>query len=128
MQLLVAEDNAEWRHIIACILEPDCDLAAFVERGDQILEAAQNCGAELITLDVAMPGESGLNVLPRLREMLPKAIIVIVSSTTTPIYKEEAFARGADAYIEKGKVSSDLLATIQAVRARGDQTRGHSNV
>jgi CheY-like chemotaxis protein len=126
MQLLVAEDNAEWQYIIAHILEPQCVLAGFVERGDQVLEVAQKVRPGLITLDVRMPGESGLNVLPRLRAMLPQAIIIVVSSMAAPIYKEEALARGADAYIEKGKVASELVKAVALIRERGsNQDRSH---
>lgn len=119
MRFLVAEDDEVWQNIIVRILEVDCDLAGVVERGDQIIDTALKFLPDVITLDVSMPGQSGLQALPRLRFMLPNAIIVVISSTDTPIYMEEAFARGADGYLEKGsKVPSELMATINAVRDR----------
>jgi len=117
MRVLVAEDNAQWRSIIAGVL--NAGHVDYVERGDRILEAAEKLHPELITLDVSMPGQSGLNVLPRLRTLLPHAIIVIVSATATPLYREEAFARGANGYVEKTRVHSDLLRTIASAREHG---------
>lgn len=119
MRLLVADDNAQWRSIIAEELAGEHELAGFVERGDQIIEAAERLRPELITLDVRMPGKSGLNALPALRRALPTAIIVIVATTSTAFYKEEALARGANGYIDKTRVLSDLLQTISSAAKRG---------
>ena len=119
LRFLVAEDDEEWQNIIVHILEADYDLAGVVERGDQIIDTARKFLPDVVTLDVSMPGQSGLIALPGLRSMLPNAIIVVISSTATPIYIEEAFARGADGYLEKGSsVLSELMATITAARDR----------
>lgn len=122
LRFLVAEDNEEWRNIIVHILEADYDLAGVVERGDQIIDTAEKFLPDVITLDVAMPGQSGLQALPCLRLMLPNAIIVVISNTATPIYVEEALARGADGFLQKGSgVTSELIPTIASAWVR------HSN-
>ena len=122
LRFLVAEDNQEWQEIIVDILEVDYDLAGVVERGDQIADTALKCLPDLITLDIAMPGQSGLQALPRLRSMLPHAIIVVISNTATPVYMEEAFARGADGYLEKGvRLLLSLPETITSVRQQHHQ-------
>lgn len=69
LRFLVAEDDEEWQKIIVHILEVDYDLAGVVERGDQIIDTAQRFLPDVITLDVSMPGQSGLQALPRLRAM-----------------------------------------------------------
>lgn len=122
LRFLVAEDNQEWQRIIVQILEIDYDLAGVVDRGDQIIDVAQKCLPDLITLDIAMPGQSGLHALPRLRSMLPHAIIVVISNTATPVYMEEAFARGADGYLEKGvRLLLSLPQTITSARQQHRQ-------
>jgi len=118
MTLLVVEDNADWRAIIANRLQSICELVGFVERGDEILKAAQKFRPELITLDIALPGESGLNVLPRLRAQFPETVVIVISMTEAQIYKDEAFARGVDAYIEKRNVLSDLVEAVASARDR----------
>lgn len=128
LRFLVAEDDEEWQNIIVHILEVDYDLAGVVERGDQILDAARKFLPDVITLDVSMPGKSGVMALRGLRAIVPNAIIVVISSTATPIYIEEAFARGADGYLEKGRsVPTNLIETIASVRDRhSEQQRlGH---
>ena len=115
-RLLVVDDNAVWRRTITRILEADHELVGTVVRGDEIMESAERLCPDVITLDVSLPGESGLNVLPRLRKACPRAIIVIVSATATPLYRQEAFLRGADGYVEKSRVPSDLLSTVASIR------------
>lgn len=122
LRFLVAEDNQEWQQIIVQILEIDYDLVGVVDRGDQIIDVAQKCLPDLITLDIAMPGQSGLQALPRLRLLLPHAIIVVISNTATPVYMEEAFARGADGYLEKGvRLLLSLPQTITSARQQHHQ-------
>lgn len=117
-RLLVADDNAEWCGIIERLLEHDHEVVGAVARGDHIMEAANRLCPNLITLDVSLPGESGLLVLPRLRKACPHAIIIIVSATSTAVYREEAFLRGADGYVEKGRAFSQLATAIASVRNR----------
>lgn len=122
LRFLIAEDNLEWQKIITQILEIDYDLAGVVDRGDQIIDVAQKCLPDLITLDIAMPGQSGLQALPGLRLLLPHAIIVVISNTVTPVYMEEAFARGADGYLEKGvRLLLSLPQTITSARQQHHQ-------
>ena len=101
LTVLVAEDNAEWRSIITRVLMPDFEVIGYVERGDELVTHATRLHPDIVTLDVAMPGQSGLNALPALRVALPNAIVVVISTIPTAIYKEEAFRRGANAYVAK---------------------------
>ena len=122
LRFLIAEDNLEWQKIITQILEIDYDLAGVVDRGDQIIDVAQKCLPDMITLDIAMPGQSGLQALPGLRLLLPHAIIVVISNTVTPVYMEEAFTRGADGYLEKGvRLLLSLPQTITSARQQHHQ-------
>ena len=82
------------------------------------MESSERLCPDVITLDVSLPGMSGLNVLSRLRKACPRAIIVIVR-LLPPIYREEASLRGADGYVEKRRVFSDLLSTIASIRNIG---------
>ena len=124
-RVLVADDHAVWRREIARVLQPECEVAGYAERGDAVLETAAGLQPDVVTLDVSLPGESGLNVLPALRAELPDAVIVIVSATATRLYREEAFRRGADAYIEKGRIVTDLLpAVVAGRRERRHRTAG----
>lgn len=92
-------------------------------RGDEILSTAIHVFPDVITVDVSMPGQSGLKALPPLRSAFPAAIIVVVSTTMTRLYVEEAFIRGADDYIEKTNAGSDLMNAILSAQDRRDHNQ-----
>ena len=113
---VIADDNAHWRQAIYRVLSACHDVIGYAERGDELIAAASRLRPDIVTLDVSMPGGSGLSVLPALRAALPDAVIVVVSLKSSSIYLEEAFQRGADAYIQKNRVLSDLMPAIAAGR------------
>jgi len=115
----VADDHEDWRYIVTRTLQAEYDVIGYAERGDEVIATACALRPDVITLDVSMPGQSGMDVLPGLRAALPETIIVVLSSTVTRLYSEEAFERGADAYIAKDRVLSDLPLAIATARNRG---------
>ena len=54
------------RAIITRLLMPDFEVIGYVERGDELAANAMRLHPDIVTLDVAMPGQSGLNALPAL--------------------------------------------------------------
>ena len=124
-RVLVADDNAEWRYIIARMLRAEYDIVGYVERGDELIATASSLHPDVVTLDLSMPGQSGISVLAGLRHALPDAILVVISSTEMQVYIDEAFACGADAYVKKNRVITDLLPAISAGR-RSALGRRHS--
>src|SRR5215813_5079543 len=107
MRILVADDNAQWRAIITRILETEHEVIAHVEAGNEVVGVARELRPDAITLDVSMPGLSGMMTLPKLRAELPGARIIIVSVSKSHVYIDEAFNRGADAYVFKNQVLTD---------------------
>jgi DNA-binding NarL/FixJ family response regulator len=116
---LIADDNPEWRNAIARLLEGHYHVLGFVARGDEVVRRAVSLQPDVITLDVSMPGKSGLNVLPELRVAVPNAAIIIVTTTPTMIYIDEAYRRGADGYVLKRNAASDLRPVIKKAVVRG---------
>ncbi len=114
--VLIADDSPEWRSAIAEILHPAYPVVRQVGRGDEVIAAASLIDPDLITLDVSMPGISGLNLLPRLRTLFPNTTIVIVTTNSDRLYVAEAYQRGADAYILKANAQRDLPPALQNAR------------
>jgi DNA-binding NarL/FixJ family response regulator len=111
--VLIADDSAAWRAIIARIVEPECRIVGFATRGDEVIRQAAALQPDVIALDVSMPGISGLQLLPKLRSAMPKAVIVIVTVTSDQIYLDEARIRGADGYVLKRNALADLIPAIR---------------
>ena len=114
MRVLLAEDHPMMQERIAALLSETLDLVCVVDRGDQVLDQMLRCRPDAVVLDVSLPGRSGLSVLPELREKNPWLAVVILTTHESPIYQEEAFNRGADAYVFKRNAVQELLPAIYA--------------
>jgi DNA-binding NarL/FixJ family response regulator len=106
---LIIEDDADQRGVVRSLLER-AGLGPVEEAvdGPSGIEAATAHQPELILLDIAMPGPSGLEVLPALCERVPRARIVVLSNFPRRLYSDEALRLGAVGYIEK-RVPADRL-------------------
>jgi DNA-binding NtrC family response regulator len=68
---------------------------------------------DLVLLDVMMPGESGLTVLPKIRAARPEAMVVMMSGNATIDTAVQATKGGAHDFIEKPLSGDKLLLTVQ---------------
>src|SRR3954463_5480956 len=68
---------------------------------------------DMVLLDVMMPGETGLEVLPKLRAAKPETIVVMMSGNATIETAVQATKAGAHDFIEKPLSGDKLLITVQ---------------
>jgi DNA-binding NtrC family response regulator len=82
---------------------------------------------DLVLLDVMMPGESGLEILPKIRVASPETIIVMMSGNATIETAVQATKGGAHDFVEKPLSGDKLLLTVhnalQFARLRHDNQR-----
>ena len=76
---------------------------------------AQALLPQVILLDLQVPGLPCLEMIPRLRGMVPKAGIIALSLMDAKVYKEAALAAGADEFVGKATLGTDLLVAIRRV-------------
>ncbi len=119
MKILLAEDQAMLRTALATLLdlEPDFEMVAQVEHGDQILAAARETKPDIALLDIELPGASGLDVAPQLLNELPKCTVVILTTFGRPGYLKRALEAGARAFLVKDAPVSQLAEQIRAAIA-----------
>jgi len=82
---------------------------------------------DLVLLDVMMPGESGLEVLPKIRATSPETVVVMMSGNATIETAVNATKAGALDFIEKPLTGDKLLLTVQnalaLARLKGENQR-----
>ena len=83
--------------------------------GEEALERLKEDTADIILLDILLPGLSGIEVLKHIRHVQPEARIIMVSGLDHPDVRAQAHYYGAEAYITKPFDFSD--ATWSAVFA-----------
>lgn len=121
-RVLLAEDHPLMQEMIAKFLSEQFEVVEIVGRGDQVLEAVVRTQPDAIVLDVSLPRRSGLQVLPQLRQHRSSLAVVVLTTHLSELYREEAFRRGADAYILKENAAEELLpAVCSAISARSSK-------
>ncbi len=118
--VLIVDDHAMVRKGLRLLLSSQEDLAVVGEAGSmsEAVEAARRLRPAIVTLDLSMPGPSGVGSIERLRSAAPEARIVVVTMHDDPAYVRSALAMGARGYVNKSAADTELIAAIRAV-ARG---------
>ena len=111
-RVLLAEDHPLVQQVIHNIVDGCCDVVGLVTNSDEVLESACRLLPDVIVLDISLSGQSAMQLLPHLRAALPDTAIVMLTTLTQPVYRVEALARGADAFVVKGRAMTDLLPAI----------------
>jgi DNA-binding NarL/FixJ family response regulator len=102
-------------------------IATVAEAADaeQALALAEEHRPDLVLLDVAMPGRSGLEILPDLARLLPDASIVVLSNFPRDRLGGVAIQRGAVGYVEKRVPPERLVDEILVAAAVGAVATEH---
>jgi two-component system, NarL family, response regulator NreC len=119
--IVVVDDHAVVRSGLRLLLDAEDDLDVVAEAGNA-REAVFEVRAhkpDVILLDLVMPGESGIEAVPKLLHEAPDAKILVLSMQDDPQYVREAFAVGAKGYVLKEAADADVVDAIRQVAAGG---------
>ena len=118
--VLIVEDHAMVRKGLRMLLEATPDIEVVGEAGtiQEATEIAAKVSPQIITLDLSMPGQTGVGSVQRMRSAVPSARIVVVTMHDDPAYVRSAIAMGASGYVNKSAADTELISAIRAV-ARG---------
>ena len=120
MRILVAEDDRDIAELIAHYLHKQGWTAHIVGAGDEALAYARRQGADLVILDVMLPGLSGLEVCRALRGDPATAAIPVIMVTAKAEETDRivGLELGADDYVAKPFSPQELVARVRALMRR----------
>src|SRR5919204_907608 len=103
VKVLIVDDHAVVRTGIRLLLvqEPDIEPVGEAGTAREAVFEARSTKPDVILLDVVMPDQSGIEVIPTLLKENPEAKILVLSMQDDPQYVREAFAAGASGYVLK---------------------------
>jgi DNA-binding NtrC family response regulator len=110
--VLVVDDEESVRASVRAILEETCDVLE-AANGAQALDVLKSREIDLVMLDQRMPGEPGIDVLPRIKAADPSTIVVIATAVRELRTAVEALKRGAYDYLTKPFDVDDILMLAQ---------------
>jgi CheY-like chemotaxis protein len=109
---VVCDDDPVVRRLVLAILQrcgyTEVDQTAFADEAVELAEVVQ---PRVVVLDLSLEGTSGVEAIPRLREVAPESAVVVFSGSRE--LKGEARQAGADAVLDK--VSMVNLSELEAV-------------
>jgi two-component system response regulator RegX3 len=119
--VLVVEDEESFSDALSYLLRREGYEVEVAGTGPGAIAAFDRGGADLVLLDLMLPGLSGTEVCRELRNR-SKVPIIMVTARDTEVDKVVGLELGADDYITKPFSSRELIARVRAVLRRGGET------
>jgi len=119
-RILLVEDEESFSDPLSYLLRKEGYEVALSETGTAALEDFDRDGADLVLLDLMLPGLSGMDVCRALRHRSSVPVIMLTAKDSE-IDKVVGLEIGADDYVTKPYSSRELLARITAVLRRGQE-------
>lgn len=118
LDILIVEDNQEIGNLLCDFLRKDHYTVSLADTGEKALELYEKYGANLVVLDIMLPGAvDGFTVCSKIRE-ISNTHILIASARTDKESKLKGLDIGADDYIEKPIDIDILRAKIKGIFKR----------
>jgi two-component system response regulator NreC len=121
IRIVVVDDHAVVRSGIKLLLDREDDIEVVGEAGNakDAIFRTRALKPDVILLDVVMPGESGIDVLPSLLKESPETKVLVLSMQDDPSYVREAFAAGATGYVLKEAADEEVVAAVREIANGG---------
>ena len=119
-RILVVEDEESFSDPLSYLLRKEGYDVAVAETGPEALDQFEAHGADLVLLDLMLPGLPGTEVCRRLRAT-SNVPVIMLTAKDGEIDKVVGLEIGADDYVTKPYSSRELLARVKAVLRRGTE-------
>ena len=121
IEVVLVDDHAVVRSGLRLLLDKQEDIEVVGEAGNakDAIFRARALKPDVILLDVVMPGESGIEVLPKLLKESPDTNVLVLSMQDDPSYVREAFAAGASGYVLKEAADEEVVSAVREIAAGG---------
>ncbi len=114
--IVIADDHPIFRGGLRELLQKEADFAILAEGGDADSARRHVLGhrPDVLVIDLNMPGQSVLEILPDLRAEHPETQIVVLTMENEPAYARQALSSGALGYVLKEAASQELVTAVRA--------------
>jgi DNA-binding NarL/FixJ family response regulator len=119
ISVLLVDDNVTFIRIVTRLLDAHDGIAVVgaIRGGEDALAQVQDLQPEVVIVDTSMPSlPGGLGFIGRLRSVLPDVWIIALTLIGTDGYRRAALGAGADDFVPKAAMGTDLLSAIERVR------------
>lgn len=118
MRILIVDDHDVMRGGLRSLLEtrPNWQVIGEAATGMEAIEQTKALRPDVVVLDISMPGFSGLDAIPAIRQETPRPEVLILSRYEEREMRAKALEAGARDYIPKSQgLARELLAAIDGI-------------
>jgi CheY-like chemotaxis protein len=112
-KILIVDDSAFARSNLRRTLTGAGYEVIEASSGQQAIDLIKVDSPDIVTLDLLMPGLTGLETLKTMKSLIPKTKFIIVTADVQSLTREELLREGAHAFINKPVSNSLLLETVK---------------
>jgi DNA-binding NtrC family response regulator len=116
--ILMIDDEAAIRESIETLLTLEGFSVSLAADGPAGLDLIARNHYDLLLLDLALPGESGIDLLPRIKELRPELPVIMITAYGTVGNVVDAIRAGAENFVQKPWDNEKLLADIRSAIGR----------
>ena len=117
-KILIIDDEAAIRESLETLLTLEGFHVSMAPDGSAGLDLLSRNEYDLLLLDLALPGESGIDLLPRIVEVQPQLPVIMITAFGTVGNVVDAIRAGAENFVQKPWDNEKLLADIRSAIAR----------
>ena len=117
IRILAVDDHPLLRGGIAALIaaQPDMQLVAEASSGEEAVEQFRRHRPDIALMDLQMKGMSGIEAIIAIHAEFPAAKIIVLTNLEGDALAQRALKAGAQAYLLKGSVRTDLPETVRSV-------------
>ena len=118
-KIMIADNHSAIRNGLKKILsvEPDLEIAAEATSAWELLSKIRNKQFDLLILDIALPGETGIELLAKLRASYSKMPVLVMAIHAEDEFENVVLKEGAAGFIRKENLSNEVVRAIREVLA-----------
>ena len=125
IRILSVDDHPLLRSGIAALVDtqPDMRMVGEASNGNEAVQLHRQLNPDVTLMDLQMPGMSGLDAIISIRTEQPSARIIVLTTYAGDVLAQRALKAGAQAYVLKSLVRTEILNTIRVVHAGEKQVQ-----
>jgi len=116
-RLVIADDHRMVVQGLEQMLGARYDIVGVAYAGDELLELLERTPADVVLLDLSLPGRSGLDILPDIRAVQPDLEVLVLTMHTDRVLAEASIAAGARGFVPKDAGMEELMLALSEVVA-----------
>ncbi|MET3120736.1 DNA-binding NarL/FixJ family response regulator [Oxalobacteraceae bacterium GrIS 2.11] len=115
-KILIVDDNESIRGLLGVLFRHErYEVVGELSSGDNLITTVKRLQPDIVCLDQEMPGKDGLTLLKELKEIDPKAAVLMITGTKDPEFQLQAVSAGVAGFLRKPFSQIQVLKEIKQV-------------